>query len=390
MYNFNVNTVDLGAFQRGRDAAAERRMQQDVFDLKKQQVAQTQAQQEQIQSLTQAYLGGDASALNKIAAIDPATAKQVQGIQQGQQPAMPDMKALGDDLTIVQSLAKSGSPMLVQTLGTMMQKYQGTGFDNEIMSWAQQYDQDPQAAIGQLDSTIQAFDPPEKKDKVGRYKMSDNGFVFDSATGKVEVNPSLKQAISAPKLEVGDRQSINKDITTLTKDTVGIYKTAKDLEKLSANMSGPASIAMVFKFMKALDPTSVVREGEFATAENSAGVPEAIRNTYNKLMEGGRLGDQQVKSFVSTARDLANSAIDSSSTEITNYLNTYEDTLPKRFKTEIMKRIPEKFQVEGERVESIKPMFSPALNSEVTEQQIQEIMNRGYTREEVLQKLGVN
>lgn len=340
MFNFNVNAPDImGGVTRGIATVGymdEMKANRDKAN-----------QQNQIQSLTQAYLGGDTTALNKIAAIDPATAKSVQDIQQGQKPALPDMKALGDDLSIVQSLAKSGSPMLGQTLGTMLRKYQGTGFDNEILSWAQQYDQDPQAAISQLDSTINSFSPQEKKDKVGRYKMADNGLVFDSATGKVDVNPSLKQVMNTPSLGVSDRQAINKDITSLTKDTIGIHKTAKDLEKLSANMSGPASIAMVFKFMKALDPTSVVREGEFATAENSAGVPEAIRNTYNKLMEGGRLGEQQVKSFVSTARDLANSAIDSSSTEITNYLNTYEDTLPKRFKTEIMKRIPEKFQVES-------------------------------------------
>ena len=41
-------------------------------------------------------------------------------------------------------------------------------------------------------------------------------------------------------------------------------------------------IALVFSFMKMLDPASVVRESEFATAQNAAWVPDQIRNLYNK------------------------------------------------------------------------------------------------------------
>ena len=65
-------------------------------------------------------------------------------------------------------------------------------------------------------------------------------------------------------LDAKDRQGINKDVTTLIKDTVSINKTAKDLSNLKKLGGGPASIALVFKFMKALDPQSVVRESEFS------------------------------------------------------------------------------------------------------------------------------
>ena len=102
---------------------------------------------------------------------------------------------------------------------------------------------------------------------------------------------------------------------------------------------------MVFKFMKALDPTSVVREGEQANAENSAGVPEAVRNMYNKVMSGARLGDEQMKQFVFTAKSLANSAIDSSEAEITGFLDTFEGTIPKGFRDSLLKRIPARFDV---------------------------------------------
>lgn len=59
----------------------------------------------------------------------------------------------------------------------------------------------------------------------------------------------------------------------------------------SAKDPSPAGdLALIFNYMKLLDPRSVVREGEFATAENSAGVPTRIRNWYNKILSGRRLG----------------------------------------------------------------------------------------------------
>ena len=110
---------------------------------------------------------------------------------------------------------------------------------------------------------------------------------------------------------------------------------------------------MVFKFMKALDPTSVVREGEFATAENSAGVPEALRNTYNKLMEGGRLGPKQIDQFVFTAKSLANSAIESSNTEVGDFIGTFEDTLTNGFKKALINRIPKPFDIKTNKAEDV-------------------------------------
>ena len=49
--------------------------------------------------------------------------------------------------------------------------------------------------------------------------------------------------------------------------------------------------------MKLLDPGSTVREGEFATAQNSAGVPDVIRAKFNKVSSGERLAENTRKDF---------------------------------------------------------------------------------------------
>ena len=66
---------------------------------------------------------------------------------------------------------------------------------------------------------------------------------------------------------------------------------------------------------------------------------------YNKLLEGERLTPEQMQQFIGTAKELANSAIDASNSEIGNYLDTFEDTLPDGFKNSLKKRIPERFDI---------------------------------------------
>ena len=56
--------------------------------------------------------------------------------------------------------------------------------------------------------------------------------------------------------------------------------------------------------MKMLDPASVVREGEFANAQNATGVPERIQNVYNRIIGGERLSADQRRSFKAQAGKL--------------------------------------------------------------------------------------
>jgi hypothetical protein len=69
----------------------------------------------------------------------------------------------------------------------------------------------------------------------------------------------------------------------------------------SAKPDAAGDLSLIFAYMKMLDPGSVVREGEFANAQNAAGVPEKIRNLFNKAARGERLGDDQRQAFKSQA-----------------------------------------------------------------------------------------
>jgi hypothetical protein len=68
--------------------------------------------------------------------------------------------------------------------------------------------------------------------------------------------------------------------------------------------TGAGDISLITSFMKMIDPGSTVREGEFATAENAAGVPGKIRNMWNKLTAGDKLDPVARKEVREAAENL--------------------------------------------------------------------------------------
>jgi len=85
-------------------------------------------------------------------------------------------------------------------------------------------------------------------------------------------------------------------------------------------------LSLIFGYMKMLDPGSVVREGEFATAQNAAGVPDRIVNVYNRVVNGERLTADQRKSFVGQAQKLnaaAQGEVNRVKSEISNVARSY-------------------------------------------------------------------
>ena len=66
--------------------------------------------------------------------------------------------------------------------------------------------------------------------------------------------------------------------------------------------SAADDLAAIFSFMKMLDPGSSVREGEFANAQNAAGVPDRVRNAWNNAQAGTRLSEAQRREFLQAAQ----------------------------------------------------------------------------------------
>lgn len=133
----------------------------------------------------------------------------------------------------------------------------------------------------------------------------------------------FKDTEGKTSLKASDIKGINADISKLTSEYKGVYNAAKDLEKLGKLKSAPAQMAMIFKYMKSLDPASTVRESEYASAQNTTGIPERLMNYYNKAVDGSLLNDVQIKEFVNVAKELSNSRAENVEANVADYLAPY-------------------------------------------------------------------
>lgn len=87
-----------------------------------------------------------------------------------------------------------------------------------------------------------------------------------------------------------------------SKTFVKIRDAYTKVQAAGKNPNAASDIALIFSYMRILDPDSVVREGEFAVAEKARGVPDSVLNTYNRLIKGERLNDEQRAKFIGEAK----------------------------------------------------------------------------------------
>ncbi len=95
-----------------------------------------------------------------------------------------------------------------------------------------------------------------------------------------------------------------KEFLAQSKDFVKVRDAMARVERSARDPSAAGDLALIFNYMKILDPGSVVRESEFATAANSGGVDDRTRAIFNKVRNGQRLSAKQRADFLDRARRL--------------------------------------------------------------------------------------
>lgn len=132
------------------------------------------------------------------------------------------------------------------------------------------------------------------------------------AVGDRIVNPITGEVIyeGAPTLDQDKVLAARKEFTSLpVVKAFSDQTTAYGRVISSVQDPSPAGdLALIFNYMKVLDPGSVVREGEFATAQNAGSVDDRTRGLYNRIMSGERLSEAQRADFADRATRLYSGA----------------------------------------------------------------------------------
>jgi len=135
------------------------------------------------------------------------------------------------------------------------------------------------------------------------------------AADMIDANPTIAKEIYTQyvKTSMEAPTKSREGESTLRKEFTG-QAAVKDFAKQSSafgrvvasaqDPSAAGDLALIFNYMKVLDPGSTVREGEFATAQNAAGIPGRVQSLYNSIISGERLNPEQRNDFVDRSRRL--------------------------------------------------------------------------------------
>lgn len=157
---------------------------------------------------------------------------------------------------------------------------------------------------------VVGFIRPKKADLIGG--VGGEGSIISTLDEKV---------IDNVRAEAGDfrQEPIVKDYNTIVNKAISVTGI------IDSGVGGPADLALVFEFMKALDPTSVVRETEYDNAAKSGNIFAGSFAKFNGYFkeEGGFLPDSVKKAF----KELIDVKLKSSQQQYDNLYKQYTNRI---------------------------------------------------------------
>jgi hypothetical protein len=193
----------------------------------------------------------------------------------------------------------------------------GEGFANALLKQSG-YSTMPQSfgqALGVALEQGKLYEDAENKQRK-TIKLADGFQYFINDDGTTErVNPDVsvpvdtKAADDLRKEKFKNANDLRDEHTKQSGEFIKVRDAYGRILASGQNPSAAGDLALIFNYMKMLDPGSTVREGEFANAQNSAGIPGRIVAAYNNALKGERLNPDQRDDFMDRSRGLYNSML---------------------------------------------------------------------------------
>lgn len=407
-FNYNVNPVDLSAYFRGLQSYDTRQANQLAIE----QAEQAALQKEQESQLIQQYLGGDTSVLPQLAGLNQQAAANAININQAVQPQEFDAAAIKQGIVQAVDFAKAGqTDLAAQTLQTIGQSVpeQGRGDINRMIQGLQA---DPQKFVTTMQGMIGGVEESKTaniKDyeyyQALRQKNPEAAEMFANKSGLTKLDPQQMAEIEIQKSRM--KEEDKKRIDRLSgfasngvgaADGVGNIKRGIELLK-SVKTSGINNAMLAGKrffgidaadegelsFLLGKNVLSQLREtfGAAFTAKEGESLKEIEANFSRSPETNTRLLNRALKTAERAAKRGIRAAESVGDDFTANEIKLALEEANKPFDMNAAE------SQSGETQQPNAPVVSPVLNIEVTPQLMQQLRSRGYTDEEIKQKLGI-
>lgn len=193
-----------------------------------------------------------------------------------------------------------------------------------------------------------------------------------------------------PPKEVADMEGgLRKEFLAQAKDFKLQNSAYGRIVKSAEEPSAAGDLALIFNYMKILDPGSTVREGEFANAQNAGGVDARVMSLYNQVINGTRLTEDQRADFLNRATRLYQGALDEN-----NQRGNYYRDLAGKYNLNPENVVPElqTFEIEEEQtapgqVQTVVIRQHPVYGDITEEDILLTAKENNQTRQQVIRQL---
>lgn len=183
------------------------------------------------------------------------------------------------------------------------------------------------------------------------------GWVFDPNTGNTTIDPNIKQELAdiakvaserEKELDFSQRTTLQNNVDKIVSTPIELVSSARDLQelrRLSIEKNYVAQVAILYKFIKTLDPTGVVRDAETGMIRSSGGPVGQLIAYHNRILGGGPLTDEMIDNIVELGSTLANNNILSAEQALNDFLDGYKDTVDEETKQMMRNRLPVRIEM---------------------------------------------
>lgn len=310
----------IGLSARGREMADQKAFQQAKMNLEGDQIA-AQERREQIKMIRDDFGAIKTQLIENAKAVGPAAAAKIL--------ASPNMQAALDGIAnrfagtgvridapqLLAELQGAASlapdPKAVQQVATdnavAQERAVGAVQNDLAVKKAEALAPIEVKTAGAVARAQEAAKPFVPQSKEGQMVYDRNKLVkvFGEGSEDVKRFDRLSEAAEKPALKESDISTLRGDFSKAVAEPVKALTAYDRIVSASSEGTAAGDIALVYGFMKMLDPASTVNSGEFATAANAGGIPDKVRSVYNSIVSGETLAPEIRKDFLGTADRLA-------------------------------------------------------------------------------------
>ena len=238
-----------------------------------------------------------------------------------------EAKTLRDLKQMVQTSKESGITTMGMFLANAMGPEKFVENANKLQSMRQEAQLQPgkvKEQTAELEKMAADLDlaPAQKNKVLAETRKLD----AEARKAALELESLKTGGVVDPVKRFEQEEKLRKEFTSRTQKYNEVNDTYSNLKASAEAANGPGDVALITAFMKMLDPGSVVRESEFATAQNTSGLITQLTNKLKQVKSGDILNDTERTKFTELAKkylDAANEHKDKQQKDMTVVVKNY-------------------------------------------------------------------